>query len=483
MTDQQLDLSDSSDEEESRVQALIEFKKMVRELFKMTGRSTNEFERMHNFGDGKVSTWCTEKRGPNIPPLRFVEVLAEEAQERGGLGAEAAALFKQRYGELLELYCARKQPPPSESHRKMLADYKYTVLIRELNTAMNATHNTMANLMTEMDTLREDRDDERQRRLALQQQLEELRTENDQRAADRHAVLARRDQLRAELAAYERGQQLDVRHDPGGDLGGSRTNHPQHSPWDDLGGSHANHPQAIPSGAHVLKRLPLSLKVGGAVVAAAVLVFAGIGINQSFGKNSHRPDAKGTTTTAPSQTQSGPPPQTPPGSPTTSPSPKPTSWRQVYKDRPFSMPAPGGGGCRRGLFDLDADPIKYRSQEGDIPPEVDKDAFDVEWHTFWCSSSPSNNDALDFKVQAVGLSKATAPSPSQCVLDSQTQAISNPLSGSDVDSQTILHKGASLCIETNAGNLLYLKLTKVGEDSDGYLSGFTFSATRWSRAA
>ncbi|MFF0794189.1 hypothetical protein [Streptomyces spiralis] len=479
MTDQQLDVFDGDDEKERLFQALSAFKTMVRELFERTGQSTNEFERLHNFGDGKVSTWYTAKRtGPNIPPLRFVEVLTSEAQERGGLQDEAAALFWQQYGELLRMYCARDRPHPV--HRQMLADYQDTMLIRELNTAMNAAHSTMANLMAEMETLREDRDEERQRRLTLQQRLDALRAENDQRAADKHAALVRRDRVRAELAGYERGQQLDVRHGPEADLGGSHAHHPQDGPWSGLGGSHAHHPQAIPSGEQAFKRLPLSVKVGGAAAVAVVLVFAGIGINQTFGKSSDRP---GRTTTAPSRTPSGPPSQTSSGSPTTSASPTPAGWRQVYQDRPFNMPAPGGGGCRRSLFDLDADPIKYRGQEGDIPPEVDKDAFDVEWHTFWCSSSPSNNDALDFKVQAVGLSKATTPSPSQCVFNSQTQAISNPISGSDVDSQTILHKGASLCIETNAGNLLYLKLTKVGEDSDGYLSGFTFSATRWSRAA
>jgi hypothetical protein len=132
---------------------------------------------------------------------------------------------------------------------------------------------------------------------------------------------------------------------------------------------------------------------------------------------------------------------------------------------------------------LDADPIKFRRQADDIPPEVNADAFDVEWHTMWCSSSAENLDALDFKVEAVGLSGATAPSPSQCVLDSQTQAITNPIAGGEVGSGTPLHKGTSLCIETNAGNLLYLKVIKVVEDSDGYFAGFTFSATRWSPAA
>ncbi|MFF4796257.1 hypothetical protein ACFY2M_42955 [Streptomyces sp. NPDC001276] len=290
MADQQLDVFDSDDEEERLFQALSAFKTMVRNLVERTGLSTNEFERMHNFGDGKVSTWATAKRtGPNIPPLRFVEDLAIEAQERGGLQDEAAVLFQQQYGELLKMYCARKVP--HNTHRQMLAEYQDTMLIRELNTAMNAAHNTMVRIAAELETLREDRDGERQRRLALQQQLAALRAENDRWAADKHAALVRRDRVRAELAGYERGQQPDVRHEPAVDLGGS----------------HAHHLQTAPALAPgTLKRFPASIKVAGATAAAVVLVFAGIGMGQVFGKNtpSGTSEGKGTTTTSPPQTPS-----------------------------------------------------------------------------------------------------------------------------------------------------------------------------------
>jgi hypothetical protein len=120
VADQQLDAFDGDDEDKKLYEALSKFKGLVRDLVGLTGLSANQLADMYGFGKGKVSTWQTPKRGPNIPPLRFVEVLIKEARERGNLQDGAAAAFLCQYGELLKLYCDRVNP--HNIHLKMLAD-------------------------------------------------------------------------------------------------------------------------------------------------------------------------------------------------------------------------------------------------------------------------------------------------------------------------------------------------------------------------
>lgn len=159
MADQQLDVFDSEDEDGRLWEALSSFKKEVRNLVEMTGLSTNVLADRYGFGKGKVATWQNPKpEQPNIPPLRFVEVLIKEAQERENLQDGAAAVFLRQYGELLQLYCARAKP--HNVHRQMLADYQNTLLIRRLNNATNAALEQIAELTEELETLRGDRDEE-----------------------------------------------------------------------------------------------------------------------------------------------------------------------------------------------------------------------------------------------------------------------------------------------------------------------------------
>ncbi|MFB8038607.1 ricin-type beta-trefoil lectin domain protein [Streptomyces sp. NPDC056004] len=225
MADQQLDVFDGEDEEERLWEALSSFKKLVRGLVEMTGLSTNVLADRYGFGKGKVATWQNPKReGPNIPPLRFVEVLIKEAQERANLQDGAAAAFLHQYGELLQLYCARKDS--HNVHRQMLAEYRNTLLIRELNDATSAALEQMARLTEELETLRGDRDAERRRRIALQKQIDSLKSQNQSRAVEKNAAIAQRDTIRAGLAEYENDPQAEAR-PPGVEQGGSHGNHPE----------------------------------------------------------------------------------------------------------------------------------------------------------------------------------------------------------------------------------------------------------------
>ncbi|MFF3729095.1 ricin-type beta-trefoil lectin domain protein [Streptomyces sp. NPDC002476] len=265
MADQRLlDVFDGEGEEERLWEALSGFKKTVRGLVEKTGLSTNALADMHNFGKGKVATWQTPKReGPNIPPLRFVEVLIKEAQERANLQDRAAAVFLHQYGELLKLYCTRANP--HNVHRQMLLDYQNTLLIRELNDATNAALEKMAGLTEELQTLREDRDGERRRRITLQQQIDSLNSQNQDRAAKRKAALAQRDQIRADLTAYENDQQLE-KWQPGTEQGGPHTHYP-HEP--------AFVPLPPPPGRGTKRRrLVLALIAAGALVVS-LAVYAG----------------------------------------------------------------------------------------------------------------------------------------------------------------------------------------------------------------
>ncbi|MFF3735201.1 ricin-type beta-trefoil lectin domain protein [Streptomyces sp. NPDC002476] len=288
MADQRLlDVLDGDGEEERLWKALSGFKKTVRGLVEKTGLSTNALADMHNFGKGKVATWQTPKReGPNIPPLRFVEVLIKEAQERANLQDRAAAVFLHQYGELLKLYCTRANP--HNVHRQMLLDYQNTLLIRELNNATNAALEKIAALTEELQTLREDRDGERRRRITLQQQIDSLNSQNQDRAAKKKAALTQRDQIRADLTTYENDQQLEKRQ-PATDQGGPHTHHP-HEPT----------PPLPPPAGHGTKRrrLVLALVAAGALVVS-LAVYTGTQLHSD-------PDAKATSDTSrpPSDTPS-----------------------------------------------------------------------------------------------------------------------------------------------------------------------------------
>ncbi|MCX5107000.1 substrate-binding and VWA domain-containing protein [Streptomyces sp. NBC_00439] len=232
MADQQLDVFDGENEEERLLrEALSTFKQVVHGLVEMTGLSTNALADMYGFGKGKVTTWQNAKsEGPNIPPLRFVEVLIKEAQERANLQDGAAAAFLRQYGELLELYCARTKP--HNVHHRMLAEYRNTLLIRELNNATNAALEQMAGLTEELETLREDRDTERRRRIALQQQIDSLKSQNQSRAVEKNAAIAQRDTIRAGLTEYE-NESLAAwprRGEPGADPGAGPEERPETQP-------------------------------------------------------------------------------------------------------------------------------------------------------------------------------------------------------------------------------------------------------------
>ncbi|MFB7531441.1 ricin-type beta-trefoil lectin domain protein [Streptomyces sp. NPDC056178] len=294
MADQRLDVFDGEDEEERLWEALSSFKEMVRDLVEMTGLSTNVLADTYGFGKGKVSTWQTAKpEQPNIPPLRFVEVLIKEAQERANLQDGAAAVFLHQYGELLQLYCARANP--HNVHRQMLLDYRNTLLIRELNEAASAALEKMAGLTGELEALRGDRDGERRRRIALQQQIDSLRSQNQDRAAEKRTALARRDQIRADLTAYEKDQQLE-KWQPGAEQGGSHTNHP-HEPAFVLSAP-------PPSGRGTKRRgLVLALVAAGAVVVS-LAVYAGTQL--SGDRNDHKDTTSSGPGTTPTASTDGP---------------------------------------------------------------------------------------------------------------------------------------------------------------------------------
>ncbi|MFE7308885.1 hypothetical protein ACFU8A_30845, partial [Streptomyces sp. NPDC057546] len=261
MADQQLDVFGGEDEEERLWEALSSFKKLVRGLVEMTGLSTNELAVTYGFGKGKVSTWQNAKREqPNIPPLQFVEALIDKARERANLQDGAAAVFLRQYGELLQLYCARANP--HNVHRQMLIDYQNTLLIRELNNATNAALKQIVELTEELQTLRGDRDEERRHRIALEQQIDSLKSQNQDRAAEKKTALAKLDRIRPDLTAYKRDQELEER-EPAAEQGGSHKNHP-----------HEPAPAPLPGRDTKRRRHTLSLIAVG-VVVVSLAVYAG----------------------------------------------------------------------------------------------------------------------------------------------------------------------------------------------------------------
>jgi hypothetical protein len=283
VADQQLDTFDCDDEVEKLYKALSKFKGLVRDLVGLTGLSANQLADMYGFGKGKVSIWQTPRpEQPNIPPLRFIEVLTKEAQERGNLQDGAAAAFLRQYGVLLELYCARANP--HDIHRKMLADFRDTLLIREMNAATNTALAELAGIAAELETLRGDRDEERLRRIALRQKIASLQRENESRAGEKNAALVRRDQIRADVAAYENGQQL-VASQPVAELGDSHEYHPQVK---------APVPSAPPSSGRGTKRrgLVTYLIAVCAVTVVSLAVYGAIQLVGNRGQDENTADGR-----------------------------------------------------------------------------------------------------------------------------------------------------------------------------------------------
>ncbi|MFF3129844.1 RICIN domain-containing protein [Streptomyces sp. NPDC057908] len=302
MADQQLDVFGGEDEEERLWEALSSFKELVRGLVEMTGLSTNELADRHGFGKGKVSTWQNAKREqPNIPPLQFVEALIDQARERANLQDGAADVFLRQYGELLQLYCARANP--HNVHRQMLIDYQNTLLIRELNNATNAALKQIVELTEELQTLRGDRDEERRHRIALEQQIASLKSQNQDRAAEKKTALAQLDQIRADLTAYKSDQQLE-KWKPGAEQGGSHTHHP-HQP--------AFVPLPPPPGRDTKRRRPALSLIAVGVVVVSLAVYVGTQLRGD--QNDH----KGTADGKPDQTSILKPPTDGSASPGRSP--------------------------------------------------------------------------------------------------------------------------------------------------------------------
>ncbi|MCX5106732.1 ricin-type beta-trefoil lectin domain protein [Streptomyces sp. NBC_00439] len=283
MADQQLDVFGGEDEDGRLWEALSGFKKEVRNLVEMTGLSTNVLADRYGFGKGKVATWQNPKpEQPNIPPLRFVEVLIKEAQERENLQDGAAAVFLRQYGELLQLYCARAKP--HNVHRQMLADYQNTLLIRRLNNATNAALEQIAELTEELETLRGDRDEERRRRMTLEQQIDSLKSQNQSRAVEKHAAVVQRDEIRAGLAQYE-SNPPPVVPEPSVEQGGPHTHH--HEPAVPL-------PPPLGRGTKRRRHAVSLIAVG--VVVVSLAVYAGTQLPGD------RNDHKGTADGKPDQT-------------------------------------------------------------------------------------------------------------------------------------------------------------------------------------
>ncbi|MFJ7201621.1 MULTISPECIES: ricin-type beta-trefoil lectin domain protein [unclassified Streptomyces] len=166
----------------------------------------------------------------------------------------------------------------------MLAEYQNTLLIRELNNATSAALEQIAGLAEELETLRGDRDAERRRRIALQRQIDSLRSQNQSRAVEKNAAIAQRDTIRAGLAEYENDQETERQ--PGVERAGSHTNQPQKPP--------VTQPTQLSFGRGT-KRRGLVLLVLALVPAGVLAVFLAVYIGtQLRGDHSGSKDIAGT---------------------------------------------------------------------------------------------------------------------------------------------------------------------------------------------
>ncbi|MGV9571263.1 NPCBM/NEW2 domain-containing protein [Streptomyces nigra] len=239
----------------------------VRLLFGKTGMSTDEFQHAHGFPDAAVSKYQT---GTNVPPLRFVLTLLEEAKLRAGLRDEAADQFLRDYGQLL-----RRLDDNGRGHHVRRS------WLREYELAMEAMRDErqLRDIAEERRQLAEEEaapSTSEERKALIQAAAQEL-------VVRQQSLIARRATVLKELAALRQSYTKTEAPPLGAPAGPQYAPPHQYAPHPDqhVGGLGAPAaPMSLPPGEHA-HRLSLARFAIGAVV---VLVLGGYAINQFAGK-------------------------------------------------------------------------------------------------------------------------------------------------------------------------------------------------------
>ncbi|MER6274638.1 NPCBM/NEW2 domain-containing protein [Streptomyces sp900105755] len=288
-----------------------------------SGLTQNQFATKYGYTSGQVSNTHREKADDRyFPRVKLIDVLCTELSERCHVQEGALVALRRLHQETLEALCA--VPKPHHAHVLRLTELRNAERITAITYKIGSDQLLLAQLIEERNSLRQDRDDQRERARTLQHQIDELTEELNSLAADNRDCLLRRDGASVELDQLESS-----------DPSMSQANAA------DLGVFHGKHPSASPAAPLVLppaseRRRPKHLPWIGAVVAVPLLVFAGVGIDHLFGNegtSTGGTNGKGTSGTSPSQQPSPTPSAQPPRSDT----PKPTTTSKQAPPKPLAV--------------------------------------------------------------------------------------------------------------------------------------------------
>lgn len=294
MADQELSAVERADDASRKHSELKEWLSRYLGMLREAGLSQNQFAVKYGYGSSQVSNAHREKAdGKYFPRAKMIDALCTELSERCDVQEGALAALRRLHREALEALCT--VPNPHHTHVLMLTELHAAERIASIAYQVGSDQLRMTQLIEERDSLRQDRDDQRERARSLQVQIDELTRKLSALADEKRDCLSRRDGASAEL---DRLVPSD-RSAPAGihvDLGVFHEEHPSISPAVPVG--------QLPAGAHhTAVRVPAGLKAAGAAVAAVLLLFAGVGIAQMFGGENTPADTtngKGATSASPS---------------------------------------------------------------------------------------------------------------------------------------------------------------------------------------
>ncbi|CAM5648999.1 hypothetical protein [Streptomyces griseomycini] len=205
----------------------LAFKEMLRDRFQMlrdSGLSQNQFATKYGYTSGRVSnTLRANADGTYFPRIKMFEELCRELAERCHVQDAALVVLRQRHRETLEALCAVDKP--HHIHQTMLAELYHAEVVAELTAKVSSDQLALSHAIAERDTLREDRDDQRQRTHALSARIEQLQRDLNSAKAGKQQAILQRDRASAELDRFESHEAAADRRS-GAELGVSHGEHP-----------------------------------------------------------------------------------------------------------------------------------------------------------------------------------------------------------------------------------------------------------------
>ncbi|MDH2393867.1 helix-turn-helix domain-containing protein [Streptomyces sp. HNM0663] len=176
-----------------------EFARRLADLRSQTGMSLQECAELLNVNKTTIRNYELDE-DPRVPPLEYLTLLIQEAQNRTNVTPDVLHDTHRAYGHLLQRLA---QSGSDAVHHRMWTVFDLTQQREELIAKLGSVHHQMQGLITERDRYRQTVHDGHAPDPAQEQHLEEQLRQLELRRAD---LCARRDGLTAQLDALGASQ-------------------------------------------------------------------------------------------------------------------------------------------------------------------------------------------------------------------------------------------------------------------------------------